>query len=75
MVQKTKFFVMACMAAMLACHPQNMLAADRNDGNNQQKTVMNNILTRTSVRTYQARSVEKSKIDTCFVRLWRRHLP
>ena len=63
MVQKTKFFVMACMAAMLACHPQNMLAADRNDGNNQQKTVMNNILTRTSVRTYQARSVEKSKID------------
>ena len=63
MMQKIKLIVAVCAVTALVCRPNNVLGAEQNEGNNQQKIIMNNILTRTSVRTYQARSVEKNKIN------------
>lgn len=42
---------------------------------NAEQAVLDNIATRTSIRNYEARKVEKEKIEKCFVRQWRHLRP
>ncbi|HEY9550772.1 MAG TPA: nitroreductase family protein, partial [Prevotella sp.] len=63
MTHSAKLSMAFSAAILFLCMGHSLHATAQGNGDARRKTVMNNILTRTSVRAYQSRSVEKDKIQ------------